>query len=134
MQRQSADLATPSALKWWRDRVFAGLVVSAGGGPPCETYTAARHHAGGPRPLRSPTERQGLPGLRMGTNYDWRQAAIRFLLDVLAALAIMGMSGFLEHPQFPVWLSPDLAVSIWEMTAICNVWHEAHYVDVAETC
>ena len=32
MQRQSADLATHAAVKWWRDRVFAGQIVSAGGG------------------------------------------------------------------------------------------------------
>ena len=120
MQRQSADLATHSAVKWWRDRVFAGQIVSAGGGPPCETYTAARHHAGGPRPLRSPDECRGIPGL---TRREWAQITIgdrllRFLLDILAALAIMGMSGFLEHPQYPVWLPPGQAVSIWELWVI----------------
>ena len=57
MQRQHADLATPGALKWWRDRAASGQLVSVGGGPPCETYTAARYHVlegtKGPRPLRS---------------------------------------------------------------------------------
>ena len=120
MQRQSADLATPQASRWWRDRVFAGQVVSAGGGPPCETYTAARHMEGGPRPLRLPEERQGLPGL---TRKEWAQITIgdrllRFLIDVILALALTGMSGFLEHPQFPVWLAREKAVSIWQMTAI----------------
>ena len=120
MQRQSADLATHAAVKWWRDRVFAGQIVSAGGGPPCETYTAARHHAGGPRPLRSPEERRGIPGL---TKREWAQITIgdrllRFLLDILAALATIGMSGFLEHPQYPVWLPHGQAVSIWELWVI----------------
>ena len=63
MQRQSGDLATPQANKWWKERILSGQVVAAGGGPPCETFTVARQYDGGPRPLRSAQQPHGLPGL-----------------------------------------------------------------------
>lgn len=117
MQRKSGDLATPQAAKWWRDRVLSGQVVAAGGGPPCETYTVARQYEGGPRPLRSAEHPLGLPGLH---RREWNQLRIsdcllRFLLDILVALATMGMSGFLEHPQFPTWCTRGSPASIWSM-------------------
>ena len=64
-----------------------------------------RQYDGGPRPLRSADHPLGIPGL---TLREWNQLRIsdrllRFLLDVLVALAMMGLSGFLEHPQFPTW-------------------------------
>ena len=120
MQRQKGDLATPQASRWWRDRIFSGQVVSAGGGPPCETFTVARQYAGGPRPLRSAQDPLGIPGL---TSREWSQLRIsdcllRFLLDVLLALATMGLSGFLEHPQFPTWCTRGQPASIWMMDAL----------------
>ena len=91
MQRVNGDLATPQASRWWRERVLAGQVVAAGGGPPCETFTVARQYEGGPRPLRDAAHPLGLPGL---TLKEWAQLRIsdrllRFLLDVLVALALM---------------------------------------------
>lgn len=124
MQRQSADLAKAGALDWWRNRVASGQIVSAGGGPPCETYTAARLQpmpdGRGPRPLRSGTHPTGLPALK---RKEWAQiwigdVLLRFLLDILAALGAMGMSGFLEHPQFPTWCAQLNPPSIWTMEAI----------------
>ena len=91
---KNADLATPTAAKWWVARIQSGQVVSAGGGgPPCETFTIARStDDGGPRPLRSAGQPQGLPGL---TQHEWAQVQIgdkllRFLLEVLLALAAYG--------------------------------------------
>eukprot|EP00435_Cladocopium_sp_Y103_P043513 s216_g12.t1 len=124
MQRQHADLATDASLKWWKERVAGGQIVSAGGGPPCETYTAARYHAlengRGPRPLRSGTEPQGLPQLTKKERFQlWiGDSLLRFLLDILSVLAAMGMSGFLEHPQYPVWCRHLSPASIWALTAI----------------
>ena len=124
MQRQSADLAKPGALRWWHQRAASGQLVSAGGGPPCETYTAARMHklpdGTGPRPLRSGTHPTGLPALRPK---EWAQvwigdALLRFLLDMLAILAAVGMSGFLEHPQYPTWCADMDPPSIWALDAI----------------
>ena len=124
MQRQSADLAKPGALRWWHQRAASGQLVSAGGGPPCETYTAARMHTlpdgTGPRPLRSGRHPTGLPALRAK---EWAQvwigdALLRFLLDMLSILAALGMSGFLEHPQYPTWCGHMDPPSIWALDAI----------------
>ena len=120
MQRKSGDLATPHACRWWKDRVLSGQVVAAGGGPPCETFTVARQYEGGPRPLRSASQPLGLPGL---TLKEWCQLRIsdrllRFLLDILVTLAVTGMSGFLEHPQFPTWCTRGHPASIWAMAAL----------------
>eukprot|EP00435_Cladocopium_sp_Y103_P030710 s1969_g7.t1 len=124
MQRQHADLATDSALRWWGSRVAAGQIVSAGGGPPCETYTAARFHAlegrPGPRPLRSAEEHCGLPKLtRKERMQIWiGDSLLRFLLDILAILAACGMSGWIEHPQYPTWCVQASPASIWATTAL----------------
>ena len=124
MQRQSADLAKPGALKWWQQRAASGQLVSAGGGPPCETFTAARlnklHDGRGPRPLRSGTHPTGLPAL---TDKEWAQlwigdVLLHFLLDILAILAALGMSGFVEHPQFPTWCADRDPASIWALEAV----------------
>jgi len=124
MQRQHADLATPGALKWWRDRAASGQLVSVGGGPPCETYTAARYHVlegtKGPRPLRSAEEPTGLPGLTSCEQLQiWiGDSLLRFLIDLLSIMAALGFSGFLEHPQYPVWSRQFSPASIWAMPAV----------------
>lgn len=123
MQRIKGDLATPQASRWWRERILSGQVVAAGGGPPCETFTVARQYEGGPRPLRSADHPLGIPGL---TLREWNQLRIsdrllRFLLDVLVALAMMGLSGFLEHPQFPTWCTRGSPASIWATEALIQL-------------
>ena len=124
MQRQHADLARPGALAWWKDRAAAGQLVCAGGGPPCETYTAARFHAlqdgSGPRPLRSATDPNGLPDLtRKEQAQVWiGDCLLRFLIDILSILAAHGMAGFLEHPQFPTWCCDLRPASVWTMDSI----------------
>ena len=118
MQRERADLADRKALSWWRSRIHSGLVVAGGGGPPCETFTAARQLDGeGPKPLRSATHPHGLPGLN---HKEWRQVGIgdklmHFLVDILVHLALAGGCGFLEHPQHPKWANPETTTSIWKL-------------------
>ena len=93
MQRHHADLATHRSLQWWKQRAHSGQLVSVGGGPPCETFTAARQHDGlGPRPVRSAEEPHGMKGL---TWKEWQQVQIgdrllRFLLEMLLLMAILG--------------------------------------------
>ena len=121
MQRQHADLATHASLRWWKQRALSGQLASIGGGPPCETYTAARQADGlGPRPVRSASEPRGLPGL---TLREWQQIQIgdrllRFLLEMLVLMALMGYSGFIEHPQFPTWERTRSLTSIWCLKAV----------------
>ena len=120
MQRKSADLATHKALTWWKERALTGQLIAVGGGPPCETYTAARQGDDqGPRPIRSADEPLGLPGI---TLREWQQLHIgdrllRFLLEMLLTMAYLGYAGFIEHPQFPTWTGRTDLTSIWCMRA-----------------
>lgn len=71
MQRQSGDLARPEALSWWQQRAASGQLAGCGGGPPCETHSAACcSDDGGPRQLRDQAHPAGRPGLR---KREWAQ-------------------------------------------------------------
>eukprot|EP00438_Fugacium_kawagutii_P030079 Skav224028 [mRNA] locus=scaffold3968:96931:102553:+ [translate_table: standard] len=89
-------------LRLCRAGVF-GLILS---GPPCETWSSARHlecRPGGPRPLRS---RERLWGLRNLSTAELRQLStgsslmVRGLLLELAAL-LSGGAAVMEHPMIP---------------------------------
>lgn len=87
-------------------------------GPPCETWTAARHivceelHGRGPRPLRSCLQAWGLPDLSMrelcqlGTGSALMLHSL--LLEVLIGLA--GGGSVMEHPALP---DNEEFASIW---------------------
>eukprot|EP00438_Fugacium_kawagutii_P023631 Skav205987 [mRNA] locus=scaffold442:1074405:1084446:- [translate_table: standard] len=115
MQKQAADLSSSPVSRWWCARIHSGQVIAGGGGPPCETFTAARFLEGGPEPVRSGTEFWGLANLG---SKDHRQVTIgtrlvHFLLDVMLALAVAGGAGFFEHPQWPVWAASHDPPSVW---------------------
>ena len=119
LQRVAGDLASDASLAFWRDQVLSGRVFGAGGGPPCETFTAARLLEGGPRAVRSDDDVTGLPYL---TAREWRQVIIgtrlvHFILDILYLLARTGGCGFCEHPQYPVWCASKAPCSIWALEA-----------------
>ena len=120
MQRRSGDLARPEATHWWKQKIKDGQIVAAGGGPPCETFTIARTQEGRPRPVRNASRPRGIPGC---TLREWAQIQIGdklllFLLEILVLMATMGLAGFLEHPQYPVWNTDGEAASIWCMELI----------------
>jgi hypothetical protein len=87
-------------------------------GPPCETWTAARHiacdelHGEGPRPLRSCEHAWGLIGLsfkelcQLGTGSGLMLNSM--LLEVLISLA--GGGSIMEHPAIP---ENEEYASIW---------------------
>lgn len=116
MQRAHADLAHPLALKWWQARAASGQVLGCGGGPPCETYTAARaQEDDGPRMLRDREHPAGIPALKAR---EWDQLDIgsrlmNFLQHMLVMMIRVGGCGFLEHPQWPTWLDPARVASVW---------------------
>ena len=120
LQREHGNLLAPGAHQFWQDRIAAGQIIGAGGGPPCETYSAARMQQGGPRPLRHADFPHGLPTL---SAHEWNQVMVgtrllHFLLDQLLLLARCGGFGFCEHPQFPVWLLSRAPPSIWVHPAV----------------
>ena len=124
MQRHHADLATDQALIWWQKRALEGHILAVGGGPPCETYTAARYHLidgeHAPRPLRSADELAGLPALtRRERSQLWiGDSLIRFLIRMLITMAKIGLAGFMEHPQYPTWFAARKPASLWSWRAV----------------
>ena len=43
---------------------------------------------------------------------------MRFTLEMLLLMSILGYSGFIEHPQFPTWETSRSLTSIWCLKAI----------------
>eukprot|EP00435_Cladocopium_sp_Y103_P056901 s1056_g19.t1 len=85
LQREQGDLTGRGSHRWWAQRIESGAILGIGGGPPCETWSAARHQPDGPPPLRSFDDLFGLPSLRMA---QWDQVAVgselmRFVADML---------------------------------------------------
>ncbi|CAK9108612.1 RNase H domain-containing protein, partial [Durusdinium trenchii] len=100
------NLAKPAVYSKFRDAFQCGLLVAAGCGPPCESWSRARLHGaqdGGPMTLRSAAHLQGLPALQLK---EFGQVAIgNDLLGIAINLAIVALIAgayfFLEHPKCP---------------------------------
>ena len=124
------------------DRILAlaraGVIAASIGGPPCETWSSARHldlgTSRGPRPLRSSEYPWGIEGrtvrelnqLRMGSRLMLHQLQ----LDV--EIVLRGGASLKEHPGHP---REDAHASIWR-TALHKVVMmgiaEAHELHVAQ--
>ena len=120
LAKQYSDLTDESTKQFWIGKMKSGQVIGIGGGPSCETWSAARHSPNGPPPVRSFDCPWGLPGL---SAKQWQQVEtgtklIQFLTDLLVLAAQLGLCGFLEHPQYPVWLMRQKPASIWTLTAL----------------
>ena len=120
IQKDGGDLTLETSKQFWLERIYSGAVCGAGGGPPCETFTAARHMEEGPPPLRSHEWPHGLPHNSMRS---WRQTRVgsilmRFMLTMICALARSGGMAFLEHPAFPVWIASKKPCSIWSSRVV----------------
>ena len=115
MQKEDANLAEHRAHHWWMARIRSGQVVGAGGGPPCETYTAARLLADGPSALRTADYPLGLPD--NSASRQWQvligNRLVNFLWQALLELACVGGCGFFEHPQYPLWAAKSMPASVW---------------------
>ena len=70
LQDAQRDLAGAHRVQWWERQVLSGAVFGMGGGPPCETWSAARLQPDGPRPLRTYDDPYGRPSL---SDREWRQ-------------------------------------------------------------
>ena len=115
LQRERGDLASSSSLTWWLNRIRSGLILGAGGGPPCESFSAARLLEDGPPPVRSGTWPEGIPNI---SQRAWRQVLVgsrlmRFIQEVVLLLALCGGCAFIEHPQYPTWARHLDPASVW---------------------
>ena len=48
LQGSQSDLSLPKNLAFWKNQVCSGAILGMGGGPPCETFSAARFLEGAP--------------------------------------------------------------------------------------
>ena len=105
LQADKGDLAGEHSTKWWAAQILKGAVFGLGGGPPCETWSAARLLPDGPPPLRSFDEPYGLPALpaRSWAQVEVGTRLVLFIIEMLYLCARTGGCGFIEHPAFPVW-------------------------------
>lgn len=115
LQNDNGDLTSEVNQAWWKDRIHSGAICGVGGGPPCETFSAARLLPDGPPPLRSHDHITGLP---WNSPKGWRQTQLgsvlmRFILQMIVLVARVGGCAFLEHPAFPVWALQHRPSSIW---------------------
>ena len=119
LQKAAGDLTSHASLAFWKEQILSGRIFGASGGPPCETFTAARMFGEGPRVVRTAQDITGIPCLSAA---EWRQVLVgtrlvQFIQDILYLLARTGGCGFCEHPQFPVWCASKAPCSIWTMKA-----------------
>ena len=120
LAKSNFDLTCDKTKQFWVDRMRAGQVLGVGGGPSCETWSAARHNPNGPPPVRSYEYPWGILGLKQR---QWRQVQtgtclVQFLVDLLLLAAELGLCVFLEHPAFPVWLMLARPASVWTLDSI----------------
>ena len=120
LAKQFSDLTDLDTKEFWINKMRQGHIIGIGGGPSCETWSAARHMPDGPLPLRSYDSPWGIAGL---TGKQWDQVStgtklIQFLIDLLVVASQIGLCGFIEHPQFPVWLMKVRPASIWMLPAL----------------
>ena len=113
------DMLNSETQALFRRAIAEGVLHALVCGPPCETWSVARHRDDqGPRPLRSAELPGGLPGLRPK---EIKQLSIgNELLGVAAVLfldcLVHGVFMLLEHPEEP-WTKEE-AASIWRLDVI----------------
>ena len=120
LAKEFSDLTDADTKDFWIQKMRQGHVLGIGGGPSCETWSAARHVPGGPSPVRTYDEPWGIAGL---TSKQWKQVStgttlIQFLIDLIVVASQLGLCGFLEHPQFPLWLMKVRPASVWTLQAL----------------
>ena len=115
LQGDKGDLLSPTKVAWWKDRIRAGQVLGIGGGPPCETWSAARWLGGGPPPLRDRQAPWGLPWLSKKQHQQVvvGSGLLRTAVELAVMVTFYGGCFFIEHPQVPLWLEGTPCPAIW---------------------
>eukprot|EP00435_Cladocopium_sp_Y103_P008964 s985_g2.t1 len=127
----SLDTAVDSSLNIHEEQLWAfllqvakeGRVLGLLQGPPCETWTSARHHQQvdadgheirGPRPLRSALDLWGLGRLTVSELAQIFTGNVLLLKGLLLAILVTlhGGATFLEHPATPY---DESYASIWRL-------------------
>eukprot|EP00435_Cladocopium_sp_Y103_P064932 s1362_g26.t1 len=108
LAKERSDLTDENTKRFWISQIRKGHLLGLGGGPPCESWTAARLLEDGPPPIRSGTHPWGLQGLKLRQRQQVEVGTVLFqlLVDLLIEAALAGLCGFLEHPAYPSWAMP----------------------------
>ena len=120
INQQWGNVRLPDTQKFWLQGVRAGWVSGALCGPPCETWSQARHvqdegrSERGPRPLRARDHLWGLESLslREACQVETGNDLLLFSFELLFELACTEGFGVLEHPKEPE--DPEKP-SIWRL-------------------
>ena len=112
------DISREETRSYWLSHIAAGHVIGFFAGPPCNTWSRARHHelgtSGGPRVVRTPTEPWGRSSLRLREPIQIQIGTLLlgFAFECIVALALHSGTGFVEHPKDP---EQAHMVSIWKL-------------------
>jgi len=114
------NLADMKILRLWGHHVLSGKGLVSFGGPPCNTFSAARYlpvpeGKKGPRPIRSEQSLWGLPNVSASERLqlDLSNALLRAELYFLHLASISGTAAAMEHPDIPKWI--EGAPSSWKL-------------------
>ena len=122
-----ADLSNPDNLAFWTNLILAKPIILVFGGPPCNTWSAARYNAQAtlacedgksrPRPVRSAQQPWGLDTLNKSErdNVDAGNLLLRSQSLLMWHCAHMRIPAMREHPADPWWIGPDIATSTWRL-------------------
>lgn len=132
------NLADQGVLDYWKRHIASGRVHSLLGGPPCESWSAARHNKIAdlpadrqPRPLRSPENLWALSALSKSEYAQLHTANVLMwaMFQLTATMVQAGGSAIMEHPGVAWW--NDKVPSVWNtwfmkvLSAVPAVeWHD----------
>ncbi len=124
LSKEHGDLSDSRTVARWRDLLSTGRVLAVIAGPPCESWSTARHVAltrssfrPPPRPLRSLVEPWGMAGVsakeqeQLSTANTLLQVALLFCADCLR----LGATCIIEHPSTATWRE---SASIWRLPEV----------------
>ena len=138
---EMCDVNNPQNWRNFMDLACSGWLLAVVLGPPCETWSAARHEllldedgapASGPRPLRSSTRPWGIDSL-LPREYRQIETGMRLLMRglIMSIMVVMnGGAAVMEHPA----ASPKKdRASIWKTGLIrlvtqCESFHQFTFV------
>lgn len=115
------DASRAETQQFWRKAADEGKVQGFLAGPPCETWSQARHvsngHDRGPRPVRSALQLWGLEALSLSELEQVLMGndLLQFSFDMLLRLYFSDGFGVLEHPDEP---QDEQKPSIWKLPVL----------------
>jgi hypothetical protein len=136
INQQWGNVRLKTTQDFWLQGVRAGWVCGALCGPPCETWSQARHVPDeqrperGPRPLRDRACLWGFDSvsIREALQVATGNELLLFSIELLYALACMAGFGVLEHPKEP---EDQEKPSIWRL-AILKLLQQFPGVDIID--